>query len=163
MRTIDNRPYGQTLPNCDRSSGCLNGGCRGNYQSPARAKCGTLQLVMKMTELPSRKPNRLKDYDYSQNGCYFITICVKDRRNILWKPSTDNVEAIINHPLSKYGEVVERAIAQIPNHYECVNVDKHIIMPNHIHMIITISNNRPYSTHNRTYGTCKHPYGIHNC
>lgn len=33
--------------------------------------------------LPKRKPNRLRDYDYSSNGAYFITICVKDRRNLL--------------------------------------------------------------------------------
>lgn len=35
-------------------------------------------------ELPKRKPNRLKNYDYSQNGAYFITICTKDRRQMLW-------------------------------------------------------------------------------
>ena len=34
-------------------------------------------------ELQTRKPNRLKDYDYSQNGAYFITICVQDRKPIL--------------------------------------------------------------------------------
>ena len=34
-------------------------------------------------ELQTRKPNRLKDYDYSQNGVYFITICTKDRKEIL--------------------------------------------------------------------------------
>lgn len=34
-------------------------------------------------ELKTRKPNRLKDYDYSQNGAYFITICIKDRKPIL--------------------------------------------------------------------------------
>lgn len=35
-------------------------------------------------ELPKRKPNRLKEYDYSRNGAYFITICVKDRHELLW-------------------------------------------------------------------------------
>ena len=33
--------------------------------------------------LPNRKPNRLKNYNYSQNGAYFITICVQDRKTIL--------------------------------------------------------------------------------
>jgi len=50
-----------------------------------------------MKELPARKPNRLKDYDYSQNGYYFITICVKDRHEMLGKINT-NVGAIINRP-----------------------------------------------------------------
>ena len=36
-------------------------------------------------ELPERKPTRLKEYDYSQNGYYFITICTKDRKRILSK------------------------------------------------------------------------------
>ena len=36
-----------------------------------------------MKELPVRKAIRLKDYDYSQSGCYFITICVKDRHEVL--------------------------------------------------------------------------------
>lgn len=36
-------------------------------------------------ELPKRKPTRLKEYDYSQNGYYFITICTKDRKLILSK------------------------------------------------------------------------------
>ena len=36
-----------------------------------------------MRELPERKPNRLKGYDYSQNGAYFVTICVRDRRKLL--------------------------------------------------------------------------------
>ena len=34
-------------------------------------------------DLPKRKPNRLKSYDYSQNGAYFVTICTDKRRNIL--------------------------------------------------------------------------------
>ena len=36
-----------------------------------------------MKELPKRKRLRLQNYDYSQNGCYFITICVKDKRQLL--------------------------------------------------------------------------------
>ena len=38
--------------------------------------------VIKM-DLPNRKQNRLQEFDYSQNGAYFITICVKDRKKIL--------------------------------------------------------------------------------
>ena len=34
-------------------------------------------------ELPQRKPNRLSDFDYNQNGAYFVTICTQDRRKIL--------------------------------------------------------------------------------
>lgn len=49
---------------------------------------------MQDKELPVRKNIRLKDYDYSQNGCYFITMCVKDRHEMLGKI----VGAIDNRP-----------------------------------------------------------------
>ena len=92
-------------------------------------------------DLPVRKPNRLKDYDYSQNGAYFITICVKDKKEIFW-----DVGACIarsnNHPkLSKYGNVIENAIKNIPLRYPMISVDKYVIMPNHIHLILIINNN----------------------
>jgi hypothetical protein len=39
-------------------------------------------MKMENDKYPIRKRNRLKDYDYSSNGAYFITICTKDRKNI---------------------------------------------------------------------------------
>ena len=50
-----------------------------------------------MQRLPERKPTRIKDYDYSTPGAYFITICVANRKPILWnvgaatcRPQTNN-------------------------------------------------------------------------
>ena len=37
----------------------------------------------KINNFPTRKPTRLQNYDYSQNGCYFVTVCVKNRKPIL--------------------------------------------------------------------------------
>ena len=58
-------------------------------------------------DLPKRKSNRLKNYDYSQPNAYFITICRKNREQIFW----ENVGASIARPedarLSAYGKVVE--------------------------------------------------------
>ena len=91
--------------------------------------------------LPKRKKNRLTNYDYSQNGAYFITICVNDRKPLL---SSITVGADIIRPnnvrLTKIGEIVDFSIKTIPNHYEGVFVDNYVIMPNHIHMIIHIEN-----------------------
>ena len=88
-----------------------------------------------MNELPKRKQIRIKDYDYSMPGSYFITICVADRKPILW-----NVGAAICRPnLSKIGAVVEMAILQIPEHYSMISVDKYCVMPDHIHMILSIN------------------------
>lgn len=39
-----------------------------------------------MDEIPKRKPIRLPNYDYAQNGCYFVTMCTKNKKPLLWKP-----------------------------------------------------------------------------
>ena len=85
-----------------------------------------------------RKAIRLKGFDYSSAGAYFITVCIKDRRPILWK----NVGAAISRPdqvpLSAIGQIVDTAIAQIPDHYSNIRLDKYCIMPDHIHLILFI-------------------------
>ena len=92
-------------------------------------------------ELPKRKPNRLKDYDYSQAGAYFVTVCTKDRECIL---SEITVGASIARPfeivLSDNGKIVDKAINNISEIYPSVTVDNYIIMPNHIHLLIQIHN-----------------------
>ncbi|MFH1427014.1 MAG: transposase [Patescibacteria group bacterium] len=82
----------------------------------------------------NRKLNRLKGYDYSQNGFYFITICTKNREHFFGK--------IINYEihLSDMGNNAEKCWQEIPVHFPDVILDAHIIMPNHIHGIIIIEN-----------------------
>ena len=88
-----------------------------------------------MNSLPERKSIRMADYDYSMPGAYFITVCVNDRKTIL-----RNVGAATCRPnLSEIGAVVETAILQIPKHYPMVTVDKYCVMPDHIHMILSIN------------------------
>lgn len=95
-------------------------------------------MVISM-ELPKRKPNRLKKYDYSTPGYYFVTICTKDKKPML---SEITVGAGIARPpevkLKKYGKIVEEAILNIPVYYPSVEIDKYVIMPNHIHLIMVI-------------------------
>ncbi len=79
---------------------------------------------------PERKSNRLKNYDYSQNGAYFITICTKDRKKILSDIVGDDAHIVPK----KCGLVVEKYIKNIPE------VEKYVIMPDHIHLIIRIEN-----------------------
>ena len=85
-----------------------------------------------------RKSIRLKSFDYSSCGAYFITICTADRRNHFW----NNVGATIGRPqdiqLTPYGKIVDDAINQIPKIYDSVFVDSYVIMPNHIHLILVI-------------------------
>ena len=89
-------------------------------------------------ELETRKPIRLENYDYSQNGAYFITVCVKDRKPIL----SNIVGATIGRPfeiqLTQCGEIVKNSIENIPKFYPDVMVDNFVIMPNHIHLLLRI-------------------------
>ena len=89
-------------------------------------------------ELPKRKPNRLKDFDYSQPNAYFITICTKDKEMLFW----ENVGASIARPedvrLSKYGKIVVEAIEKISKIYPVITVDNYVVMPNHIHLLMQI-------------------------
>ena len=88
-----------------------------------------------MPILPDRKRLRLKEYDYSQNGYYFLTICTKDRRPVLSKIVFDSrQEASVQ--LSAYGTAAEVFIKTFPG------IDKYVIMPNHIHMIIHKTNGK---------------------
>ena len=88
-------------------------------------------------ELPKRKPTRLKGYDYSAPGAYFITICVKGRKQLLSKIIVgDDAYIVPKNSLSEIGLICDKYINNIDNKYENVIVDKYVIMPNHIHLII---------------------------
>lgn len=90
-------------------------------------------------DLPKRKNIRLNDYNYSSNGAYFITICTKNKENLLWKNVGANcVRPLDQLPLSKIGIVIENEIYKLNTVYENIKVDKYQIMPNHIHLIIFI-------------------------
>jgi len=90
-----------------------------------------------MENLPVRKNIRLEGYDYSQNGCYFVTICVKDRCKLLGKIAPVGAH-IVRPLLSNMGKTVEQAVNNIPIYHDSVKIDKYVIMPNHIHMILAI-------------------------
>ena len=90
-------------------------------------------------ELPKRKPTRIKGYDYSTPGKYFVTICTHDKGHIL----SNIVGAIHESPenkLTQSGKIVKDIIDFLPNRFN-VQIDNYVIMPNHIHMIITIKQN----------------------
>ena len=85
-------------------------------------------------ELPNRKRNRMRWYDYSEDGWYFITICTKNRIEWLGKIKNDGMV------LNDNGKIAKMCWLDIPNHYPNMYFDEWIIMPNHIHGIIVIEN-----------------------
>ena len=88
-----------------------------------------------MRTLHNRKPNRLKGYDYSQQGYYFVTICTKNMIEYFGKIQNNNM--IIN----KYGLIVRKQWKWLEQHYEYVHLDEFVIMPNHMHGILEIKPN----------------------
>ena len=87
-------------------------------------------------ELPKRKALRLKSYDYSTPGVYFVTICTHRKECIL----SEIVGAIHESPENKltlYGKCVEDVINELSDRFG-VETDKYVIMPNHVHLLISI-------------------------
>jgi len=97
-------------------------------------------------EKPQRKNNRLLNYDYSQNGAYFITVCTKDKQHIFGKIVGARIarpnECTVKIKLSETGKIVNDGINNIEAIYKTICVDKYVIMPNHIHMILVVNNGR---------------------
>ena len=91
-------------------------------------------------ELRQRKHIRLQGRDYSRDGYYFVTICVKDRWPILCNSAKIDPETG-KLPLSETGEIINQIITEIPTYYPSVRIDQYVIMPNHIHLIIVLNEN----------------------
>ncbi len=90
-----------------------------------------------MNNLQQRKTIRLQHYDYSQAGYYFVTLCTEDRKNLFWD-GCETVGATCGRPLTPIGDIVNKEIKGFDSIYSDVKIDKYVIMPNHIHMIIAI-------------------------
>ncbi|MCI8832801.1 MAG: transposase [Clostridia bacterium] len=86
-------------------------------------------------KLPTRKRLRIIEYDYSKEGMYFITICIKDRLELLGR-----IKDINYIELTQEGTIVKESIKQIEKRYINVEIDEYVIMPNHIHMILAVNN-----------------------
>ena len=95
-----------------------------------------------------RRTVRLKAYDYSAQGVYFVTVCVKDRQKILSRivgtgvPDGPQGEEICGVVLLKRGEIAERVLRQMSDFYEHLSVDAYVIMPDHIHFLLQIKEGR---------------------
>ena len=80
----------------------------------------------------NRKSIRLKNYNYSKNGTYYVTVCADNRKCIFG--DVRNGKIILN----EYGKITDKWCNEIPKHFTCVELDEYIIMPNHLHVTIVI-------------------------
>ena len=106
-----------------------------------------------MKKINCRKTLRIKNYDYSQAGKYFITICTENRLEILSRIDINERRgrscACPKIELYNYGKIIDEEIQKINKKYENIEIEKYVIMPNHIHLIIEIrAGTRPAPTIN---------------
>lgn len=92
-----------------------------------------------MREYPTRKSPRLKGFDYSAVGAYFLTICTAGHRCFL-----STVEGGGDHDapqlrLTSYGKIVEQNILKMNEIYTNLSVEKFVIMSNHIHLLLHVT------------------------
>jgi len=87
----------------------------------------------------NRKSLRLKDYDYSQEGCYFVTISTHHRKCLFG--DVKNGEMVLND----LGRIVDDCWQWLIDHHEHVDGDLWVVMPNHLHGIIAINECGGYS------------------
>src|SRR4051794_31074983 len=80
----------------------------------------------------NRHSIRLKGYDYSKAGAYFITICCQNRKCWFGNIVNDEME------LNEYGRIAENELIKLPQRFENMEPDVFQIMPNHMHLIITV-------------------------
>ena len=103
-----------------------------------------------MTNLPTRKPIRIENYNYSTPGAYFITVCTANREKIFWSDrrgelcspadntNTGDQRSPLRVELSNLGNIIDAEIQKLNTIYDAVRVDKYCIMPDHIHFILSI-------------------------
>ncbi len=84
-------------------------------------------------DIHHRRSIRLKGYDYSQKGYYFVTICIQNRECLLGQSINNTIF------LNDAGLMVQNIWNTLPDHYAGVGIDSYIIMPNHIHGIIILT------------------------
>ncbi len=88
---------------------------------------------------PTRKPNRLEAYDYTSPGYYHVVFCTQNRECLLGTVTKSDEAHASELQLSAYGKAVEEALFAIPGIYHGVWLEKYVIMPNHVHLILAFS------------------------
>ena len=80
-----------------------------------------------------RRSVRLKGYDYSKTGTYFVTICTQNKEYLFGKIADGVVR------LNDAGRVVKKCWVNISDHFPNMELDEFVVMPNHVHGIIIIT------------------------
>ena len=101
---------------------------------------------MEEKTLPNRKTMRARYCDYSSTGAYFLTICTREKKRILSRIVGTGVLDRPKVELLQCGTVVEKYIRQLNDFYENITVNEYVIMPNHVHLIVSVVRDGPSGT-----------------
>ena len=87
-----------------------------------------------------RKQNRLNSFDYSKDGTYFVTFCIKDKNPHFGK--------VLNNEMSHstFGKIVIESIEWLKTQYSYIQIHRYIVMPDHVHALIEINRVNPVVT-----------------
>lgn len=101
--------------------------------------CSVMLTSVIIMELQKRKLPRLKAYDYSSPGAYFITICTHNKNCIFGSilSGDGGIEPTVQY--SPIGEIARNCLLEIEQHYGNVKIDNWVIMPNHVHILFRIT------------------------
>jgi putative transposase len=97
-------------------------------------------------DIHHRQAIRLKNYDYSQSGAYFITICTKQKQCIFGDIKNGKMR------FNVLGAIAGKYWQEIPEHFPNVALDVYTIMPNHLHGILWIIESSENGNKNRKFG-----------
>ena len=89
-------------------------------------------------EYPHRKTIRLKNYDYSTPGYYFITVCAKDKKKLFGDLVAGDEFKQSQPVLCKRGETVCAQLEAMTGFYSNIVLEKYVVMPNHVHMLLQV-------------------------
>ena len=92
-------------------------------------------LVMNDSQ-QNRRSLRLREYDYRATGAYFVTVCTKDRVSLFGEIDHGNMVR------NEFGDIVVVCWSDLPHHFPSIQLDCFIVMPNHIHGLIEITDER---------------------
>ena len=103
--------------------------------------------VMSMEDIKNRKTTRLQGYDYNKTGAFFLTVCTENRRCVLSKiVGTGVLDGPFTNGFAKphiellpYGKIADKYIKQLDAFYDDISVRSYVIMPNHIHILLSIN------------------------
>lgn len=88
-------------------------------------------------EAQNRRQNRLAEFDYGQEGAYFVTLCTQNRARLfqIELPVGNGLCAV---PKTSANQIIHKWVRETENKFPNIVIDKYVVMPDHLHLIVTI-------------------------